>query len=161
LSGFGAKAYSKLSLETDVLNADPHRLVLILFDGALLAIQRAKGLLAERRIADKCFALDQAIRIVDGGLRVSVDPSHDPAFAGRLIALYNYIVMRLLQANLRNDIKSLDEAAGLLSGLRDAWAKIAPPVAEGADGSGANQPERAAHGGAAHAGARALHAYRT
>ncbi len=160
MSGFGAKAYSKLGLETDVLNADPHRLVLILFDGALLAVQRAKGLLAERRVAEKCSALDQAIRIVDGGLRVSVDPSHDPAFAGRLVALYNYITMRLLQANLRNDVKALEEAAGLLSGLRDAWAKIGPTAAEEADGAGAYQ-ERAAHSGAAHAGARALHAYGT
>ncbi|SPJ17812.1 flagellar protein potentiates polymerization (modular protein) [Burkholderiales bacterium] len=158
MSGFGAKAYSKLSLETDVLNADPHRLVLILFDGALLAVQRAKGFLAERRVAEKCSALDQAIRIVDGGLRVSVDPSHDPAFAGRLVALYNYITMRLLQANLRNDVKALEEAAGLLSGLRDAWVKIEPSAAAGANGSSAYE-ERAAHSSAAPAGPRALHAY--
>jgi flagellar secretion chaperone FliS len=118
LSGFGAKAYVKLGVQTDVLNADPHRLVLILFDGALYAIQRAKGFLAAGRIAEKCQALSQACEIVDNGLRVSVDPSHDRQFANRLISLYKYVTMRLLQANLRNDEKALDEAAKILGGLR-------------------------------------------
>jgi len=125
LDGFGARAYSKLGLETDVVGADPHRLVLILFDGALLAIQRAKGLMAARRIPEKCQALSQAIRIVDSGLCASVDPSHAPEFAARLISLYKYIIMRLLHANMRNDVKAMDEAANLLSGLRGAWVKIA------------------------------------
>jgi flagellar protein FliS len=126
LAGFGAKAYVNLGVQTDVLNADPHRLVLILFDGALYAIQRAKGFLASGSIAQKCQALSQACEIVDNGLRVSVDPSHDRQFATRLISLYNYVTMRLLQANLRNDPKALDEAAQILSGLRGAWVQIAP-----------------------------------
>ena len=126
MDGFGAKAYTKLGLETDVVNADPHRLVLILFDGALLAIQRAKGHLADRRIPEKCQALSQAIRIVDSGLCSSVDTSHAPEFATRLIRLYKYIIMRLLHANMRNDLKAMDEAANLLSGLRGAWARIGP-----------------------------------
>lgn len=126
MDGFGARAYSKLGLETDVVDADPHRLVLILFDGALLAVQRAKGHLADRRIPEKCQALSQAIRIVDSGLCSSVDPSHAPEFATRLIRLYKYIIMRLLHANMRNDLKAMDEAANLLSGLRGAWARIGP-----------------------------------
>jgi flagellar protein FliS len=126
LSGFGAKAYSKLGLETDVINAEPHRLVLMLFDGALLCIRRAKVFLAERHIAAKCQALSQACEIVDSGLRVSVDPSYDPEFAGRLISLYRYVTMRLLQANLRNDVNALDEAAKILGDLRGAWIQIAP-----------------------------------
>lgn len=129
MDGFGARAYSKLGLETDVVNADPHRLVLMLFDGALLAIQRAKGHLADRRIPAKCQALSQAMRIVDSGLCSSVDTSYAPEFATRLIRLYKYIIMRLLHANMRNDVKAMDEAANLLSGLRGAWAKIGPSAA--------------------------------
>ena len=138
MDGFGARAYSKLGLETDVVSADPHRLVLILFDGALLAIQRAKGLLAARRIPEKCQALSQAIRIIDSGLCASVDTSHAPEFAVRLISLYKYIIMRLLHANMRNDVKAMDEAANLLSGLRGAWAKIGSTatVSDAAQGPG-------------------------
>jgi len=160
LSGFGAKAYSKLSLELDILNADPHRLVLILFDGALLAIQRAKGHLAQRRIAEKCQAIDQAIRIVDSGLCSSVDPTFAPAFSARLIGLYKYILRRLLQGNIRNDVEALDEAARLLGDLRAAWAKIGPAgtVAEGALGT--NRPPGAQAVATPAEFARLAHAYR-
>lgn len=159
MDGFGAKAYSKLGLETDVLNADPHRLVLILFDGALLAIQRAKGFLADRRIPEKCHALSQAIRIVDSGLCASVDPSHAPEFAARLTSLYKYIITRLLHANMRNDVKAMDEAANLLAGLRGAWVKIGPSTV--LSGSGAkSDAEPLARTVSVQTGARLVHAYR-
>ena len=44
----------------------------------------------------------------------------------RLAALYDYMVQRLLFANLHNNIAALDEVAGLLDTLRDAWTQIAP-----------------------------------
>jgi len=160
VSGFGAKAYSKLGLETDILNADPHRLVMVLFDGALQSISRAKGFLAQRRIPQKCEALSLACEIVDSGLRVSVDPSVDPEFARRLVSLYQYIVMRLLQANLRNDVAAMDEAARLLSGLRDAWAKIGPAAAAMHGGADASAAPVATVAHVPGPGARALQAYR-
>jgi len=144
LSAFGAKAYGKLALETDIINAEPHRLVLMLFDGALLQIQRARRFLLERQIAEKGAAIGHAIEIVDSGLRVSVDPSHDPIFAGRLVSLYQYIVMRLLQGNLRNDVTALDEAARLLGDLRGAWIQIAPAAQPGAAQAPAAPAGRAA-----------------
>ena len=124
--GFGVKAYKKVDLETAVVSSDPHRLVLMLFDGALLSIQRAKTHMAQKQIAEKGIAIGHAIEIVDSGLRVSVDPTPDPKFAARLVGLYRYIVMRLLQANLRNDPTALDETCKILSDLRNAWLKIAP-----------------------------------
>ena len=129
MSGFGAKAYSKLGLETDVITGEPHRLIMMLFDGALLCIQRGKTHLAARRIADKCRAIGTAIEIVDMGLRASVDTRPDPEFAGRLLGLYRYVTMRLLQANLRNDVAALDEAGKILGDLRNAWMQIAPNAA--------------------------------
>jgi len=157
LSGFGAKAYSKLGLETDVINAEPHRLALMLFDGALLCIRRAKVFLAERRIAEKCQALSQACEIVDSGLRVSVDPSYDPEFAGRLVSLYRYVTMRLLQANLRNDVSALDEAAKILGDLRSAWIQIAPK--SGAAMAAPAQTDRGAVTTAVSPARRALNSY--
>jgi len=129
LSGFGAKAYSKLGLETDVITGEPHRLILMLFDGALLCMQRAKTHMGTKRIAEKCQAIGTAIEIVDMGLRASVDPKPDPEFAGRLLGLYGYVTMRLLQANARNDSAALDEAAKILGDLRKAWVQIAPGAA--------------------------------
>jgi flagellar protein FliS len=132
MSGFGAKAYARVGLDTDIVAADPHRLILMLFDGAIHCIERAKFFLGQKKIAQKCEALSQACRIVDAGLRVSVDPTPDPEFAGRLVSLYQYILMRLLQGNLRNDVAALDEAARLLGDLRSAWIQIAPRAADAA-----------------------------
>lgn len=148
MAGFSAPSYRKLALETDVVAADPHRLILILFDGALESIQRAKGLIAERRVAEKGEAIGRALRIIDCGLCASVDPRHAPAFAGRLIALYRYILRLLLQANARDDAAQLDEAASLLGQLRTAWASIAPEPAA-AQGSPAEAPASGAASGRA------------
>lgn len=130
--GYGARVYGQVGLRTDIINAEPHRLVAMLFEGALLSIGRARSFMAARRVAEKCAAIGHAIEIVDSGLRVSVDSSHDPAFAGRLVSLYQYIVMRLLQANLRNDAAALDEAGRLLEDLRRAWMQIDPARRAGA-----------------------------
>ena len=124
--GSGAKAYSKVSLETDVIHADPHRLVLILLDGALVCIQRAQAAVVQRNVAEKCRYLSRACQIIEEGLKAAVDPGPDPEFAGRLVSLYNYILMRLLQANLRGDVRAMQEAAKHLDGLRSAWIRIGP-----------------------------------
>jgi len=160
LDGFGAKAYSKLGMQTDVLNADPHRLVLILFDGAIGAIHRAKGFLAQRLIAEKCEALLQAMRIVDAGLSASVNSSFAPEFAGRLTALYKYVLMRLARGNSHNDLQALEEAASVLADLRDAWVKIGPSTAIAYDGPSAHPEDRPAHGSPTQVAAQVLRAYR-
>ncbi len=138
--GFTARTYGRIGLETDVIEKNPHRLVLMLFDGALLSVRRALAALEARKIGEKCQAISHAIEIVDCGLRASVDASHDPEFAGRLVSLYQYVVMRLLQGNLRNDAGALNEAGRLLGELRDAWAKIEPQDGQSARPAGATAP---------------------
>ncbi len=158
MSGFGAKAYSKLGLETDVISGEPHRLILMLFDGALLCIRKGRSHLAAKRIAEKCQAFSTAIEIIDLGLLASVDPRHDPEFANRLISLYRYVTMRLLQANVRNDVKALDEAEKILRDLRGAWLQIGP--AKAATGVPAAQTGNPGAQPAASQTQRALGAYR-
>ncbi len=139
MSGFGAKAYKKVGLETAVIAGDPHRMVMMLFDGALLSIRRGRVYIAEKRTVAKCNALGLAVEIVDNGLRASVSQEHDPQFAGRLTSLYQYVIMRLLQANMRNDLRALDEADKILQDLRNAFAQI---------GAGRNPPALPDTGGA-------------
>lgn len=126
MSGFGAKAYQNVAVQTAVGSADPHRMTLLLYDGAIEAIRLALAYIGTRRIAAKCEAIGKAVRIVEEGLKASVDRPAGGELAERLVALYDYITMRLLQANLRNDRKALEEAARLLADLRSAWAQIAP-----------------------------------
>lgn len=124
MNGFGAKIYQRVGVDSSVVGADPHQLVLMLFDGALEAIRLSRSHMQAKRIADKGMALGKAISIVQDGLKASVDVNAGGQLAERLSSLYDYILMRLLQANLRNDVNALDEVTKLLGDLRGAWAAI-------------------------------------
>jgi flagellar protein FliS len=137
VAGFGAKAYQEVAMQTAVGTADPHRMILMLYDGAIEAARLAQAHMGTRRIAAKCEALGKAVRIVEEGLKASVDREVGGQLADRLIALYDYTTMRLLQANLRNDQKALDEARTLLSDLRSAWAQIGQTPAKSSTASAA------------------------
>jgi flagellar protein FliS len=124
MSGFGAKAYQRVGVETGVESSEPHALILMLFDGVLESVKQAQGHLAAGRVLEKGAALSKAARIVEEGLKASLDRSTGGAIAQQLAALYDYAVMRLLQANLRNDYRALMEVAAMLADLRSAWATI-------------------------------------
>lgn len=120
--------YSRMAAETGVSAGDPHQLVNLLYEGALAAVNQARAQMRAKRTADKGMAIGKAIRIIDEGLKVSLDRTAGGQLAFRLLDLYDYMVMRLLQANLRNDEAALTEVATLLGDLRDAWAQIRPAV---------------------------------
>jgi flagellar protein FliS len=113
-------------VETGVGAADPHRLVLMLFDGALQCLSEAQGHLRRRDAAAKGQALSRAIQIIEEGLAASVDESAGGALAAQLKDLYAYIARRIVRANRANDAGVLAEAAKLLAELRGAWQDIAP-----------------------------------
>jgi flagellar protein FliS len=130
-TGFGgASAYAQLAVETNVASADPHTLILLLFEGAEAAIRQAKNKLAENDIAAKGKAISQAIQIVSEGLGASLDVEAGGELAERLAALYEYIAARLLWANLKNDEAAMDECLNLLGEIHSAWAQIAPDQQE-------------------------------
>ncbi len=78
------------------------------------------------QIADKGASISKAIDIISNGLKASLDHDKGGEIAARLEALYDYMVTRLLQANLKNDLKALEEVSGLLEEIHSAWREIAP-----------------------------------
>lgn len=126
-AGFGgAAAYKQIAVQTSVPTADPHTLILLLFEGAEAAIHLAKGKMLEKDIPAKGKALSQAIQIVTEGLRAGLDIEAGGEIAERLAALYDYIAARLVWANLKNDQAALDESLNLLGEIHSAWSAIAP-----------------------------------
>lgn len=121
-----AESYAKVGVETAVAAADPHHLILLLFDGAIAAVSVAKIQMEAGEIAHKGASISKAIDLITNGLQASLDKEAGGELAGRLDALYEYMVQRLLFANLKNSTSTLDEVCGLLSGLRDAWDQISP-----------------------------------
>jgi flagellar secretion chaperone FliS len=121
-----ASLYARVGVETGVSAASPHRLVAMLFDGFADAVAQAKGALQAGQVQAKCQAIGRAARIVDEGLKASLDLRGGGQLAADLADLYAYVTLRLTQANLRNDAQALDECLALMQPLREAWASIAP-----------------------------------
>lgn len=128
VANHAARAYAQIGIETGVAAASPHRMIMMLYDGALLAIADAQNHLAAQRIADKGQAISRAISIIDVGLKGSLDLERGGKIAGYLEQLYDYMNRRLLMASLRNEAGGLIEVARLLRELRDAWSDIAGRV---------------------------------
>jgi flagellar secretion chaperone FliS len=119
-------AYAKVGMETSVATADPHKLTLMLFDGALLCVCSAKQHMIRNEIAPKGENVSKAINIIANGLKASLDMGAGGELAERLAALYDYMCERLLFANMKNNPTVLEEVHNLLAELKEAWEQIAP-----------------------------------
>ncbi|MFC2972541.1 flagellar export chaperone FliS [Azotobacter bryophylli] len=126
----GANAYAKVGVESGVLSASPHQLIVMLFDAAQTSIRAARLHMQAGNVTEKGKAISRAIDIVNRGLLAALDHERGGELAGRLEQIYNYVTRLLLQANLRNDQQSLDQAANLLEEIGSAWREIAPQVGE-------------------------------
>lgn len=140
----GAGAYAKVGVETGVSTASPHKLIVMLFEGALIAVGTAQQHMKSGNVSAKGQAISKAIMIIDGGLRASLDKKTGGDIATNLDALYEYMSGQLLKANIKNDMSFLDEVYRLLKELKDAWEAIGdtpdkipqiaePPAAPAAD----------------------------
>ena len=124
-----AAAYQRIAAETSVQAASPHQLVGLLYDALLQAIASARGAIARGDIAAKGVAIGKSVRLIEEGLKAGLNLDQGGEIAANLHKMYTYSVMRLTQANVRNDEALLDECQRLLTPLRDAWNDIAPQVA--------------------------------
>lgn len=122
-NNFGS-AYREVGVQSGVLSASPHQLVLMLFDGFLECIAQARGAIASHNIEQKCKAISRGVRILDEGLKASLNLQQGGQLASDLNALYGYITMRLTQANISNDTAALEECARLIEPVRSAWIAI-------------------------------------
>lgn len=123
-------AYVTTGIETGVPEADAHRLISMLFEGALSAMADARIQLISGNIPGRGQAISKAISIVERGLRGSLDKARGGEIAARLDGLYAYICARLLEANLHGDAKALDESSELLLQVQSAWGQIRPGQTE-------------------------------
>ena len=120
-----ASRYQSVNLETGIDSASPHKLILMLYDGAIVTLNNASIYMREKNIPKKGMEISRALDIISLGLKASLNLEAGGELTERLAALYDYMSTRLLHANLRNDQSTLQEVIKLLTELRSAWEEIA------------------------------------
>lgn len=126
----GVHAYANVGIETGAATASPHKLIIMLFDGAMLAIAIGLQHMKAGHVAAKGKSISHAITIIDGGLRACLDKESGGSIAENLDALYEYMSRRLLAANLNNQPETLEEVHRLLHDLKLAWEAMDTTTAE-------------------------------
>lgn len=111
------------------MSASPHQLIVMLFDGARMAIRTARLHMSSGNIAEKGKAISRALDIITQGLMAGLDREKGGQIAENLAMLYEYIGNLLLQASLHNDTGKLDEAEKLLTDIDSAWREIGQTAA--------------------------------
>lgn len=112
-------------LESRVLSANPMELIRMLYQKALRCVADAREHLAAGDIAARSLSISHAIAIISE-LDSSLDHASGGEISRNLGELYQYIRQRLIEANLRQQDAPLQEAAGLLETLAQAWCEVRP-----------------------------------
>jgi flagellar secretion chaperone FliS len=108
--------------ESAVLTATPEQLVVMLYDGAnRFLIQAAAAMRADAHAASNA-KLQRAEAIIDE-LTNTLDMDQGEV-AERLLSIYLFCRRLLMEARVERDAHKVDQVAGLLGELREAWAQI-------------------------------------
>ncbi|OIQ85409.1 flagellar protein FliS [mine drainage metagenome] len=117
-------AYGVSQYDIGVSTASPHKLISMLYDGALVAIANANVEFSRGNVAARGTWISRAISIIDEGLKVSINLDVGGELAKNLMSLYEYMIFRLLNANLKSEKAGLSEVEALLKELKSAWEAI-------------------------------------
>ena len=101
-----------------VTTASPGELTLMLYNGCLRFIKAARMAMENKEIEKRNENLIKAQNIISE-LRVTLNMELE--VSKNMIAMYDYILRRLIEANMKNDTAILDEAEELVTGFRDTW----------------------------------------
>tara|TARA_R110000772_G_scaffold230854_1_gene341594 strand:+ start:449 stop:871 length:423 start_codon:yes stop_codon:yes gene_type:complete len=117
------KQYQHNYIQGGAETASPHRLVQMLMEGALDKLLAARRSMIAKEIAKKGENISWTISIIDS-LRSCLNVEVGGEFAQNLYALYDYMEQKLLEANIKNDTKLIDEVAKLMIQVKSGWDAI-------------------------------------
>lgn len=118
-----AGIYKQLGLEAEIASADPHKLIGLLYEGALRNLRQALAAEENGSRQARINALAKTIDILNGLLQyLSFEVESDLPY--KLEGLYLYMIQRLLSAQARFDSAACKEVVALLEVLNDGWQQI-------------------------------------
>ena len=123
LNSKALNAYHNVHIASAVPYADGVQLIQMLFDGLIDALSCAEGEIERKNIPEKTISINRATGIIYG-LQDSLDFKKGSDLARNLSDLYEYMIRRVMFANLHNDVNALHEVKGLISEIRSAWALL-------------------------------------
>jgi flagellar protein FliS len=120
-----ANAYRRQAVET----AKPIDLVVMLYDGLLQSLDKAKDAIESRNLEEQNHHLLRAQRILSE-LSAGIDLDKGGEIGGNLMSLYAFCMARLIEANLQDTVEPVLQAKRVLAPLRDAWAEASRRIEE-------------------------------
>ena len=114
------KAYNQVNIESSLLTANPHQIILMMYDGLLESIAKGKGAIERKDLETKSKMLTKAVNIL-AALDNSLDAKAEPEISKNFSALYVYCIDKLNEISISMDTKGLDQVIEFLKPLRDAW----------------------------------------
>ena len=119
----GAKFYQQVGAQGKVEDASPHRLIQMMFESAIEAMNVTKGALAEQNVLLKVAKVNKAFNIVES-LRGCLNMEEGGEMAENLDSLYEHTLYQIMQVNATNNPDLCDHVIKILSELLDAWNQI-------------------------------------
>lgn len=118
-----AREYSQVGLQTEIMEADPHKLIQLLLEGALTRLAISKNLIEQGDMAGKNEKIGNVVDIISS-LQESLDHERGGEIASNLERLYDYMTRRLWDANRLNDVDIINEVMSLLLEVKAGWEGI-------------------------------------
>ncbi|MEL3958712.1 flagellar export chaperone FliS [Caldifermentibacillus hisashii] len=107
--------------ENSVLTASPGDLTLMLYNGCLKFLNLAKKAIEEKNITEKNTNLQKAQNIIN---ELMVTLNMDIEISKQMMALYDFVRTKLIEANVKNDLAALEEAESIMIEFRDTWKEV-------------------------------------
>ena len=115
--------YHAVNLDAQTARATPVELVLVLTDGLLEELARARGHIVGKRYEQKAISLNKCIEIING-LSSSLDFDNGGEVVANLARLYDYCAERLFRAGIELDTGMVDHVQELLTTIRQGWLGV-------------------------------------
>ncbi len=118
------EAATKSYRNTNVLSADPLKLVRMCYEGAIGSLKLSRDAYIARDYEAKAKALAKTLAIIHE-LNTSLDMKRGGDVAKNLRGLYLYMTQALTEADLKRNLKVFDEVIHMLEELESAWKALA------------------------------------
>lgn len=115
----GYKAYQNNKYQT----ASPHRLILMLYNGAIQFAGNAIQAIQQNNITDTNKYIQKTQDIVYE-LLSSLNVKQGGELARNLQNLYFYVIDRLIEANMKKEEEPLHEVIKIISEIKSSWEEI-------------------------------------